>query len=315
MEALGADEIMTYSFCSPKVYDKLLLAKDDPRRRSVVIRNPLGEDTSLMRTIALPGMLDVLAHNYNNRNERACLYELGNIYLPHESDEELPDERCILTCGLYGGGCDFFTAKGILEGLFARIHLAPWEAEACEDRPYYHPGRCARITCGEDVLGYLYEVHPKASENFGLGHEAVYGFELDMALLQAHAQLELDYQTLPRFPSVSRDLALLCKEDLPVAVLEKAIRKGRGETPRTHRAVRRLPGRTDLERHEERGIPADPSQQDRHADRRGNPRRDGPRDAGTGGRRRLAARLKPDKSLTFLSHLRNTPCISLGLGV
>lgn len=229
MEALGADEIMTYSFCSPKVYDKLLLAKDDPRRRSVVIRNPLGEDTSLMRTIALPGMLDVLAHNYNNRNERACLYELGNIYLPHESDEELPDERCILTCGLYGGGCDFFTAKGILEGLFARIHLASWDAEACEDRPYYHPGRCARITCGEDVLGYLYEVHPKVSENFGLGHEAVYGFELDMALLQAHARLELEYQTLPRFPSVSRDLALLCKEDLPVAVLEKAIRKGAGK--------------------------------------------------------------------------------------
>ena len=204
-----------------------------------------------MRTIALPGMLDVLAHNYNNRNERACLYELGNIYLPHEERRGAARRALHFDVRLiWRRAATSLRRRGILEGLFARIHLAPWEAEACEDRPYYHPGRCARITCGEDVLGYLYEVHPKASENFGLGHEAVYGFELDMALLQAHAQLELEYQTLPRLPvRLARPGASVQRRPAGGGA-RKGHPQGRGETPRTHRAVRRLPGRTDLERHE-----------------------------------------------------------------
>lgn len=228
MEALGADEIMTYSFFAPKAYDKILLPPDSPLRRSVTIRNPLGEETSLMRTTALPSMLEVLARNYNNRNAAACLYELASAYLP-KGENELPDETCTLLCGMYGGGCDFFTAKGMVEELFARLHLKGWEAAACSDQPYFHPGRCAVLTCGEDRLGFLAELNPKVAENFGLEETRVYCFELDMAMLEAHAGLGPHYTPLPKFPSVSRDLALLCKEDLPVAVLEKAIQQGAGK--------------------------------------------------------------------------------------
>ncbi len=228
MESLGADEIMTYSFFAPKTYDKILLPADSPLRRSVIIRNPLGEDTSMMRTTALPSMLDVLSRNYNNRNESACLYELASAYLP-KGENELPDETCTLLCGMYGNGCDFFTAKGMIETLFARLHIPDWEANACSDLPYYHPGRCAVLSCGPDLLGTVAQVHPQVAENFGLEETSVYCIELDMAALEAHAQLDLHYTPLPKFPAVSRDLALICREDLPVAVLEKAIRKGAGK--------------------------------------------------------------------------------------
>ncbi len=227
MLALGASEIMTYSFISPKYYDKIRMPADSPLRKSVTISNPLGEDTSIMRTTALPSMMESLARNYNNRNESACLYELASVYLPTEKDK-LPDERLKLICGMYGGDSDFFTAKGMAEELLGRFGAERWEIEACADEPAYHPGRCGKLTVGGEELGVVGELHPKVMENYGMDCRAVC-FTLDVETLFRHARLAKTYVPLPKFPAVSRDFALVCGEDVPVRALEKAICAGAGD--------------------------------------------------------------------------------------
>ena len=226
MISLGASEIMTYSFISPKYYDKIRMPADSPLRRSVTISNPLGEDTSIMRTTALPSMMETLARNYNNRNESACLYELATVYLPTE-EGKLPDERLKLICGMYGGDSDFFTAKGMIEELLTRLGVNEWDIEACSDEPSYHPGRCGKLSIGGEELGIIGELHPKVMENYGMDCRAV-GFTLDMEMLFSHAQLVKAYTPLPKFPAVSRDLALVCGDAVPVKTLEQAIRSGAG---------------------------------------------------------------------------------------
>ncbi len=227
MRALGASEIMTYSFISPKGYDKVRMPADSPLRRSVTIANPLGEDTSIMRTVALPSMMESLARNYNNRNDDACLFEPATVYLPSENSGELPEEKSILICGMYGEGRDFFAAKGMVEELFSRLGIRDWWAEACADDPSYHPGRCAKLTSGDGALGVIGEIHPKVMENYGMEGRAV-SFSLDENALFAHAQMEKSFTPLPKFPAVSRDLALICDDGIPVLKLENAIRKGAG---------------------------------------------------------------------------------------
>ena len=226
MISLGASEIMTYSFISPKYYDKIRMPADSPLRKYVTISNPLGEDTSIMRTTALPSMMEALARNYNNRNESACLYELASVYLPTE-DGKLPDERLKLICGMYGGGCDFFTAKGMAEELFDRFGLKDWDIAACTDEPSYHPGRCGKLNIGGEGLGIIGELHPKVTENYGMDCRVV-GFTLDVETLFRCAQLTKTYAPLPKFPAVSRDLALVCGDSVPVKSLEQAIRSGAG---------------------------------------------------------------------------------------
>ena len=226
MLALGASEIMTYSFISPKYYDKIRMPADCPLRRSVVISNPLGEDTGIMRTTALPSMLEVLARNYNNRNASACLYELATEYLPTE-EGKLPDERVTLICGMYGGGADFFTAKGMAEDLLEKLNVTGWEIAASRGEYSYHPGRCAVLTVGGERLGVIGEIHPAVAEAWGIG-ERVICFSLDTELLFRLAQKEKTYTPLPKFPAVTRDLALVCSADLPVGTLEKAIVRGAG---------------------------------------------------------------------------------------
>jgi phenylalanyl-tRNA synthetase beta chain len=226
MLALGASEIMTYSFLSPKEYDKIRMPAGSPRRRSVVISNPLGEDTSILRTVALPSMLEALARNYNNRNEKACLYELATIYLP-TSEDKLPEEKSILICGMYGEGSDFFAAKGMVEELLDRLGVGGWDIEASSEEYSYHPGRCARLSVGGEALGVIGEIHPEVVENYGMEGRAV-SFSLDVDTLFRHARLEKAYTPLPRFPAVSRDLALVCDDGIPVKKLEKAIREGAG---------------------------------------------------------------------------------------
>lgn len=226
MLSLGASEIMTYSFISPKYYDKIRMPVDSPLRKSVTISNPLGEDTSIMRTTALPSMMETLARNYNNRNESACLYELASIYLPTE-EGKLPDERLKLICSMYGSDSDFFTAKGMVEELFNRFGLKGWEIEACADHPSYHTGRCAKLSVNGEELGIIGEIHPKVMENYGMDCRAV-SFTLDVETLFRYAQLVKTYTPLPKFPAVTRDLALVCSDIIPVRALEHAIRNGAG---------------------------------------------------------------------------------------
>ena len=226
MLALGASEIMTYSFISPKYYDKIRMPADSPLRKSITISNPLGEDTSIMRTTALPSMMESLARNYNNRNKSACLYELAAVYLPTE-EGKLPDERLRLICGMYGEDADFFTAKGMVEDLLERAGVADWDIEACSDDPAYHPGRCAKLTAGGEELGVIGELHPKVMANYGMDCRAV-SFTLDVDTMYCHAQLAKQYVPLPKFPAVTRDLALICNDITPVKILELAIRAGAG---------------------------------------------------------------------------------------
>ena len=224
MLAQGLSEIMTYSFISPRYYDKINLPADSELRNSIVISNPLGEDTSIMRTIALPSMMEILAKNYNNRNASAALYELAREYIPTTPDE-LPVEKNTLIAGLYGDGADFFQMKGIVEELLSAISVYDYDVEACCDNPSYHPGRCANLVKDGRVFGVMGEIHPAVAENYGMDCR-VYSFSLDADALFELSQPEKTYKPLPKFPAVTRDLALLCDESIPVGTLEKAIVRG-----------------------------------------------------------------------------------------
>ena len=226
MLALGASEIMTYSFISPKYYDKINLPKGDPLRKSVTISNPLGEDTSVMRTTALPSMMEILARNYNNRNEAACLFELASEYVPTEPDQ-LPLEKTTLVAGMYGNNADFFAAKGMAEQLLAALNVTGWDIKATAESPSYHPGRCAVLTLDNQTLGTIGEIHPKVMENYGI-NERFCCFTLDADLMFRKANAEKMYTPLPKFPAVTRDLALVCDDSIPVLTLEKAIIRGAG---------------------------------------------------------------------------------------
>ena len=226
MLAQGLSEIMTYSFISPRYYDKINLPADSQLRNSIVISNPLGEDTSIMRTIALPSMMEILAKNYNNRNASAALYELAREYIPTTPDE-LPVEKNTLIAGLYGDGADFFQMKGIVEELLSAISVYDYDVEACCDNPSYHPGRCANLVKDGRVFGVMGEIHPAVAENYGMDCR-VYSFSLDADALFELSQPEKTYKPLPKFPAVTRDLALLCDESIPVGTLEKAIVRGGG---------------------------------------------------------------------------------------
>ena len=227
LQAQGLYEVSTYSFISPKYYDKIRLPQDSLYRNSVVISNPLGEDTSVMRTTTLPSMLEVLSRNYNNRNKSAALYEVGTVYLPQEG-KELPDERAVITLGMYGEGHDFFSLKGIVETLLNRLNIKGYSFSACSTHPSFHPGRCAEIYVGDAKVGMIGEAHPTVAENYAIGTRAYIAY-LDMGLLLANAAPESGYHPLPKFPASTRDLALICDDETPVAVLENAIREGVGK--------------------------------------------------------------------------------------
>ena len=227
MLAQGMYEIMTYSFVSPKEYDRIRLPKDDPKRESVVILNPLGEDTSIMRTNAIPSMMLILAKNYNNRNGAVSLYEIGNEYIPVPG-EQLPDEVPNLILGMYGEDRDFFTLKGVVENLFDTLGIEDYDVEACHDNPTFHPGRCAVISKDGEELGIIGEIHPLVCANYGI-NTRVYVGRLRMRKLYALQGAEKKYHPLPKFPASTRDLALLCDDSLPVLTMEKAIKAAAGK--------------------------------------------------------------------------------------
>ena len=225
--AMGYSEICTYTFISPKLYDKINLPAQSPLRRSVVISNPLGEDTSIMRTTALPSMLDVLARNYSNRNLDAALYELAVEFLP-TSDNELPQEKPAIVLGAYGKDWDFYALKGSVETLLTQLGVEDAEFAPCQDNPSYHPGRCSVLTAGGQVLGVLGEIHPAVCENYGI-EVRVYAAQLDADALFALRSPEKKYVPLPKFPASTRDLAVTCDDTTPVAQLRKVIRQRAGK--------------------------------------------------------------------------------------
>ncbi|MCI9268950.1 MAG: phenylalanine--tRNA ligase subunit beta, partial [Lawsonibacter sp.] len=226
--ACGYDEIITYSFISPTWYDKIGWPENDFHRKSFKILNPLGEDTSIMRTTTLPSMLDILARNYNYRNKDARLYELGRVYLPGREDG-LASEAKILTLGAYGEGFDFYDLKGTAEAILNGIRAEDIHFEGSLGAPSdgsYHPGRFATIWCGTNQVGVMGQIHPNVAKNFGVDGE-LYCAELSFDSLYHHAMgADPEYVPLPRFPSVTRDIAVVCDEAVTVGALEKAIRRG-----------------------------------------------------------------------------------------
>lgn len=223
----GLSEIATFSFISPKHYDKIRLPKDDPRRTSVTITNPLGEDTSVMRTTVIPSMLDVLSRNYNNRNDAASLFEISNEYI-WNGTEKLPDENVKVTLGMYGSDCDFFKLKAVIEELLYVAGVSNYDVAPVTDDPTFHPGRTAEITVNGVRIAYLGEVHPAVLANYSIGTKTYIG-QVDFASLLKYGNLKRVYKPLPRFPASSRDLAFVCDIDLPVMTIEKVISKAVGQ--------------------------------------------------------------------------------------
>mgnify|MGYP002868582502 CR=1 FL=1 len=219
---------MTYSFESPKVFDKLLLPEDAKERQAIVISNPLGEDFSIMRTVSLNGMLTSLATNYNRRNKVARLYELGNIYLPKALPlTELPEEKMRLTLGMYGDG-DFFDLKGVVEELLEKLGVAGAECEPCNDIPYLHPGRQARIMKGKLDLGFLGQVHPEVGDNYNLKVDS-YVAVLNMEVLTMIATFDRKYEGIAKFPASTRDLSMVMDKGMFVGQIEHVIKKNAGK--------------------------------------------------------------------------------------
>ncbi len=226
--ALGLSEIVTYSFISPKAYDKIALPSDSALRKCVVISNPLGEDTGVMRTSMIPSMMDTLSRNYNNRNLSAFLFENGKVYIPNGEDE-LPDENRTLSIGMYGDGIDFFTLKGKVEALFAAAGVVGYDVEPVTDNPTFHPGRTARFTVENEEVALLGEIHPDVAENYSIGTK-VYVASISVDKLFKYQHTKRVYKPSPRFPALTRDLAVVCDRITPVLLLEKLIAKAVGKT-------------------------------------------------------------------------------------
>lgn len=220
-EFCGFSQGMTYSFESPKVYDKLLLPQDSPLRKAVVISNPLGEDFSIMRTVSLNGMLTSLSTNFNRRNKNVRLYELGNIYLPKQVPvTELPEERMQFTLGMYGEG-DFFTMKGVIEEFLykAGMKLKP-EYDPESGKPFLHPGRQANVVYDGTVIGYLGEVHPTVAANYAI-KERVYVAVLDMPEIISRASFDHKYEGIAKFPAATRDISMVVPKKVLAGDIEK----------------------------------------------------------------------------------------------
>lgn len=229
----GFSQAMTYSFESPKVFDKLKLAADSPFRKTVVISNPLGEDFSIMRTLPLNGMLNSLSTNYNRRNKDVKLYELAKVYLPVEG-EELPDERVQFTLGFYGDG-DFFTMKGVVEEFLEKIGMGTkpqYDPEAGKE--FLHPGRQANIIYENTVIGYMGEVHPDVADTYSIG-ERTYIAVIDLPTVTQMASFDRKYKGIAKFPAVTRDISMVMQKSVLVGDVEKIIEKRGGKLLESYR--------------------------------------------------------------------------------
>ena len=225
--AMGYSEIITYSFVSPTVFDQIRVPADSPLRNAMKIQNPLGEDTSIMRTVVLPSMLDILSRNNAYHNKAAKLYEIAKVYLPQEG-EKLPQEPKMLMFGTYGTKETFFTLKGELEAIFAGLRMKKVEYTAEKNNPSYHPGRCAALSVDGVPIGVMGQVHPLVARNYGMDGE-IYCAELNFSEMLCHILPEPTYVPLPKYPAVSRDLAIVCDEAVTVAQAEQVIAQAAGK--------------------------------------------------------------------------------------
>ena len=218
--SLGYDEIITYSFISPTYYDKIRLSEDSPLRKSMKIMNPLGEDTSIMRTTVMPSMLEILTRNYNYRNKEAHLYELGRTYF--EREDGMADEPKHLSLGVYGPEESFFTLKGAVETILDSIRAEDVTYVAEKSDPSYHPGRCAKVYVKGQEVGTLGQIHPLVAANYGVDAELYYA-DLKFDALFASRGADPEYQPLPKFPAVTRDIAVLVDKAVTVGAMESSI--------------------------------------------------------------------------------------------
>ncbi|MBE7048392.1 MAG: phenylalanine--tRNA ligase subunit beta [Ruminococcaceae bacterium] len=218
----GLNEIVTYSFTNPNLFDKLNLAADSPLRTAVTIQNPLGVENSIMRTTAIHSMLETLARNVNYRAESAALYEIATIYLPRE-EEDLPEERSVVALGMYGN-CDFYDLKGVVETLIDGVGVSGVRFTADSENPTFHPGRCASISVGKKEIGVLGQIHPDVCDRYGADRE-IYIAQINIPDLLIYGKNTKIYHPLPKYPSVNRDLAILVDDKVPAADIEAIIRK------------------------------------------------------------------------------------------
>ena len=226
--SMGLYETCTFSFISPKYYDKIRMAQDDPGRRSVTLTNPLGEDTGIMRTTLLPSILEVLARNNNYHNADTGVFEISAVYIPDEDPSKQPREIRQLAIGFYGAG-DFYHLKGILQTVFARVGLTEVIYTAKKDNPTFHPGRCAQLSLPDGTqIGVMGELHPEVAANYGFD-KRVLAAVLDFEAIFAHADLTRKYHPLPKYPAATRDLAFVCDEELEAGTIEAVMKKAGGK--------------------------------------------------------------------------------------
>ena len=227
--ALGANEIQTYSFVSPKGVDNVGIAEDSWERNFAVLRNPLGEENSVMRTILTPAMLETLGRNFSRSIDTVKAFEIGKTFSKNLMDPDgLPDEQDALAIGCYGKGVDFFVLKGMIVELLRVLGIEDVLFTPESEYGVYHPGRCARISIGDEELGIMGEVHPDVSDRFEIGTRC-YCAEFMFDAVMRHAHTEASYSPLPKYPSTSRDIALLVEETQSVGEMEALIRENGGD--------------------------------------------------------------------------------------
>ncbi len=226
MCGMGLNQIQTFSFISPKFYDKVRMPADSALRNSVVISNPLGEDTSIMRTVALPSILEVIARNCNFNNENVRLFEIATVYIPTSKDA-LPSENKVLCAAMYGN-CDFYTMKGVCENIMKLSSIKNVSIKSVSDNPSYHPGRCAALLAGEKQLGIFGQIHPLTAQNYGIDIP-VYACELDFDTIFGLMSETKLYTPLPKFPATTRDFSFVCDEAIEVGAIEAEMTRAGGK--------------------------------------------------------------------------------------
>ncbi|MDV4150641.1 phenylalanine--tRNA ligase subunit beta [Clostridium sp. AL.422] len=226
MVSSGLNQSISYSFISPKVFDKINLPQDSELRNVIKIKNPLGEDYSVMRTTTIHSMMESLGRNYSRNNDYARLFEIGKVYIPNEDETVIPTENNILTIGMYGN-CDYLDLKGVVENALEKLGLSKVKFIRESDNPSYHPGKTAALMIGNKKVGVLGEVHPDVSENYGVDTNC-YLAELNLDLLFEYAKTDKKYKALPKFPAVTRDIALLVDDEILVQEIEDTIRRAGG---------------------------------------------------------------------------------------
>ena len=226
MVGSGINQSISYSFVSPKVFDKVNVPADSELRNVVKIKNPLGEDYSVMRTTTLPSIMESLGRNYSRNNDYVRLFEIGRVYIPNEDESKLPTEKNILTIGIYGD-CDYLDLKGIVENVIDGLGIAKAKYVRESENPSYHPGKTAALMVRNKKAGVFGEIHPDVIENYGIDVDC-YVAELDLDALFEASNMNKSYKALPKFPAVTRDIALLCDDSILVAEIEETIRKAGG---------------------------------------------------------------------------------------